>query len=948
MKEIPVILTDRSIYPLFKPNALTRKSSMVNNKRSRSRSNLINIKLAPSANTKSQLPNFLSTNVRSLLPKVDELILLLQHTVVDLIAISETWLHDGIDDNFLQIPKYNFFRRDRLCGRGGGVCAYVSETIPSKRRDDLENCNYECMWVWIRPFRLPRSITGIIIGIVYSPPDKTIQEQRDLVAYLVETLDLVRNTYPECGIVLLGDFNNLDISDLLGCHDLSQVVTTPTRGSAILDLVITNIHSFYDIPSITAPLGTSDHKIVQWCPRISAHVNIPTTARKRHYRCFPQSAREAFGRWVTHQDWHVDGQNLTIEELVSAFTSNISAAMDKFFPKKIIKLHPSDKPWMTASLKNLIMLRQRAFHSGNINRWHHYRDKVRLEIIERKRKFYAEKVQHLRKSDTRSWWKLVKRISGQSNNIAPIHIEKNGVILTDVQLANALNEFYISVNADIPPLDMHEIPAFLPAAEQVPVIYSYQVCEKLQKLKSQKAMGPDNIPPRLLKEFAYELAEPITDLFNLSLSSGIFPDTWRCANVIPIPKEVLPKEEGDLRPICLTPCISKVLEEFVAEWILEDIAPKIDHKQFGVIKGTSTTLCLLDMFHNWLLNLDMPGQYLRICFLDFSKAFDRINLNILVTKLVFLGVRRSLLPWICSFLSNRKQRVKLGKSLSEWIAVNAGVPQGTKLGPILFLVMINDLALPTCDYWKYVDDLTVSEVISKYGNSSIQSDLDYISSWSSANYMKLNVKKCKELRVCFFRDTPVLEPLTINEIPIDVVDCHKILGTVINSSLKWTDHVNMITKKAAKRLYIIRTLKRSGMTADDLLTIYIALIRSVLEYCCPVWHTNLPLYLSEQVERLQRRVLRIIYPSLSYGEALSVANCVRLDDNRQRLCLNLFQKINSDCDNKLNLLIPNSRFSEHGRSLRNCNSLSILNCNTDRFKRSFFPALTQYFNNIFN
>jgi hypothetical protein len=174
----------------------------------------------------------------------------------------------------------------------------------------------------------------------------------------------------------------------------------------------------------------------------------------------------------------------------------------------------------------------------------------------------------------------------------------------------------------------------------------------------------------------------------------------------------------------------------------------------------------------------------------------------------------------------------------------------------------------------------------RQNHKAIQSDLDYISSWSSANYMKLNAKKCKELMGCFFGDTPVLEPLTIDGIPIDVVDCHKVFGTVLNSLLKWTDHVNMITKKAAKCLYIIRTLKRSGMTADDLLTIYIALIRSVLEYFAQFGTcTNLPSYLSEQIERLQKRVLRIIFPSLSYREALSAADCVRLDDNRERLCL---------------------------------------------------------------
>ncbi len=151
------------------------------------------------------------------------------------------------------------------------------------------------------------------------------------------------------------------------------------------------------------------------------------------------------------------------------------------------------------------------------------------------------------------------------------------------------------------------------------------------------------------------------------------------------------KEKNDLRPISLTSCISKVLEEFVVEWILEDIGRRIDPKKIGCLRGSSSTLCLLDMFHSWLSKLDIDGSSLRIVLLDFSKAFDRINLNVLVTKLIDMGLRRSLIPWICDFLTNRRQRVKIGESVSEWAQVNAGVPQRTKLGPILFLVVVNDL-----------------------------------------------------------------------------------------------------------------------------------------------------------------------------------------------------------------------------------------------------------------
>ena len=142
--------------------------------------------------------------------------------------------------------------------------------------------------------------------------------------------------------------------------------------------------------------------------------------------------------------------------------------------------------------------------------------------------------------------------------------------------------------------------------------------------------------------------------------------------------------------------------------------------------------------------------------LDFSKAFDRISHNVLIRKLVDLGVRRCLIPWIISFLSDRRQRVKIGEAFSDWLPVNAGVPQGTKLGPILFLILINDLSklTPKTNLWKLEDDVSISECLTKNGGASIQSTLDTVSSWASMNLMKLNAKKCKELRVCFFKATP--------------------------------------------------------------------------------------------------------------------------------------------------------------------------------------------------
>ena len=194
------------------------------------------------------------------------------------------------------------------------------------------------------------------------------------------------------------------------------------------------------------------------------------------------------------------------------------------------------------------------------------------------------------------------------------------------------------------------------------------------------------------------------------------------------------------------------------------------------------------------------------------------------------------------------------------------VPQGTKLGPLLFLVMINDLKL-YFPLYKYVDDCTFYEIVGKSHISEIQKDLDDLLDWTKNNNMLLNVKKTKELQISFLNDSPRFEQLTANNDQVEVVSSFKLLGLIITSNLSWDQHVTYICSKASKRLYAIRLLKRTGVSISDLARIFCSVVRPILEHGCQVWHFSLTEKLSTQIEQIQRRATKIIVSeNLPYDE----------------------------------------------------------------------------------
>ena len=287
------------------------------------------------------------------------------------------------------------------------------------------------------------------------------------------------------------------------------------------------------------------------------------------------------------------------------------------------------------------------------------------------------------------------------------------------------------------------------------------------------------------------------------------------------------------------------------------------------------------------------------------------------------------------FLSGRSQRVKLGKDcVSEWGTVPSGVPQGTKLGPWLFLLMINDLTVPSIfDMWKYVDDTTVSENIPKGQQSKSQEAVDAIYDWSKENLFQLNGEKTKELVISFSRDSPQFPGVCIDGTPIKTIKSTKLLGLTINDTLTWNDHIEELVKKASKKLYFLIQLKRAHVPTSDLVTYFCACIRSSLDYACPVFHYSLPMYLQVELERVQRRALSCIFPRVHYSDALQLAGLQSIRAHQEKLTEHLFKSIVNDPRSKITSLLPPAVSISH--ELRRQRRFATPLVKTNRFANSF-------------
>ena len=463
----------------------------------------------------------------------------------------------------------------------------------------------------------------------------------------------------------------------------------------------------------------------------------------------------------------------------------------------------------------------------------------------------------------------------------------------------------------------------------------HQVYDKIRRTNKPKSGVPGDLPRKLVTEFGPELSNPVCKIFNSIISYAKqgavkWPTSWKQEFGTPLQKIPDPQCEDDLRVISLTSFFSKVLEKFVLEWLMIYIGDKLDPKQFGGLKGSSISHYMIELVNYILHNqdYDLPIAVL-ICAVYFSKAFNRINHNLIVTKLSDMGVPGWLLNIVMGFLTDRVMVVRYKGATSDTKPLPGGGPQGTLLGLLLFLILINfcgkqdyeDIGSqitkpkrkfsPSSFHAKFVDDMTVAEAFNikesvipnpdrplpdtyhaRLGlrldpqKSKVYDRLLEIREYSEENQMKLNLSKTKFMLFNPTKNYDFIPDLTVDNINLESVDELKLLGLKITNDLSWKSNTKHMVLRAYKKLWIVKRLKSQGANLSDLVDIYVKQVRSILEFGVPVWNSGLTLEEITDIERVQKSFLHIVlgHQYQDYQSALEIAHLETLVQRRLKLC----------------------------------------------------------------
>ena len=627
--------------------------------------------------------------------------------------------------------------------------------IVAKRRKDLELNELEALWLEIRyknkKFLLctayrPPGLSNFY-DIFQSAMDKG--QQSNMQDYIIiGDLNSDPNTHTGDKLNTFASLNRLKVH-------INQPTRITDRSSSILDQCLSNCPLIIRTSGIIPPLANNDHCTIY--VKLTFKIKQPKPF-KRHIWKFSEANTDGYKSFLDRVKWDECFQGKSIDQTCDNITNIILSAAKQFIPNKVVTIRPYDKSFYNHHLRQLKYklnrLRNKAKNTNTPDIWAKFRSERNIyirEVQKAKSDFSQSKFDKINTENltSKKFSGLTKSIisSSRDSTIPPLITDSGDIIVDDYGKANHFNKFFTQssvvddTSASIPSLNAEPVPMLSDI-----VVQEEEVLDQIKILDCNKSYGPDSISPRFIKMAGLSLVKPLTLLFNTSLSNGIFPSNWKKANVLPLHKKSSKQYADNYRPVSLLCILGKIFERIIFKHVYNHFWENslISRWQSGFLPGFSTVTQLLEMYHQFY-NAINEGKDVRIVYLDISKAFDRVWHKGLLFKLNKFGIGGKLLKWFSDYLSNRYQRVIINGQCSDWLKVTAGVPQGSVLDPLLFLVFINDITsvVKYCDIRLFADDtcLFLKVINPAIATTCINKDLLNIEKWANQWLIKFSPSK---------------------------------------------------------------------------------------------------------------------------------------------------------------------------------------------------------------
>lgn len=808
--------------------------------------------------------------MRGLNTKVNQVYASVSSSEYDFIGFAETWLSDAVSDSELFPDSYSVIRKDRNFNRtnttkGGGVLlAYKSDYVVQSI--DLSIINQNFPFIDILGAKCTSLQTTLSIYVIYIPPHININEYEQFLELLSDVVVLQPN------LLILGDFNAPNycknsiidnqtriINNFIEFSSTKQLNNINNNSDRILDLIISNLNCRVTRDSL--PLVSEDI----YHPSLRILVCFESIRKFKSNFSYSYNFKRAIFTGLynafSYIDWSFLDQFSDPNDMCKAFYDKLYYLFDLYVPKyrNSRRTYPV---WYTPELIRNIKLKE--FYYKNFKKFklnYHYVEFSRLRKITKNQiansfKFYLESVENSIINDTQNFWSYVQNKRGTSRIPGKINFNNN-TFEDPNDIVNAYAQYFKSVFEK--PKDIPYNHLNFPNLVNIDIhhITSNEILTSIKKLPNKPTSGRDMIPSFLVKDCANCIVTPLYKIFNLILSTQIFPDVWKIARICPVLKGGDGSEVTNYRPISILNNFAKVLEMSVYTSIFPQIKPLISNFQHGFMPCRSTVTNLIEFYEDVAEIVDKRGQ-VDVVYTDFSKAFDKIDHPTLLSKLRRLGISQNLLNLFSSYLENRLQTVFYNGYYSNYFKSTSGVPQGSNLGPLLFLIFINDIADNVdCKTLLFADDLKIYTAVSGYHDAAnLQNQLNKLSQWCQKNNLLLNASKCK---TCSFtrKTNPILYNYTINNVDLQRCEEIKDLGVTFDVKLDFVVHICNTIKAASKNLGFIVRNCQTFTNETALKTLYYSLVRSKLEYAAVVWNPHYEVHIAA-LEKVQRKFLKFL------------------------------------------------------------------------------------------